>query len=142
MTRVATILAAAAVLLTHSGCVQRRMRITSTPPGATVLLNDVEIGRTPVEAAFKFYGVYDVRLDLDGYETLTAGREAGAPIWQVPGVDIAATVLPVNFEDVVEWHFELTPALHRTTSENQAIDDLIARARDTQQQINAPSASD
>ncbi|MFB3120043.1 MAG: PEGA domain-containing protein [Stenotrophomonas maltophilia] len=40
--------------------------ITSEPPGALVWLNDREIGRTPVDVDFEFYGRYDVRLHLPG----------------------------------------------------------------------------
>ncbi len=53
-----------AVALT--GCVERLITVRSQPPGALVHLNDEEIGRTPVTVPFKFYGVYDVRLEHEG----------------------------------------------------------------------------
>ncbi len=111
------------------GCVDRKIRVTSDPPGATVWLNDVEIGRTPAEADFTFYGRYDVRLEKDGYEPLWTSRKAGAPIWQWPGPDLIAEAIPLRFDDVVEWHFELTPALESTTDPETLDADLIERAQ-------------
>src|SRR3954453_16159500 len=54
------LLAAAALGLT--GCVERKITIGSDPPGAILLLNDVEVGRTPVTVPFTTYGDYDIRL--------------------------------------------------------------------------------
>ncbi len=96
-------------LSTFSGCVQRRVEITSEPSGARVWLNDEMVGVTPCEAGFKYYGKYDVRLDLDGYEPVHEGRVMKAPIYEYPVIDLAATAVPANIESVNEWHFVLTP---------------------------------
>lgn len=89
------------------GCLERTIRVTSDPPGALVWLNDVEIGRTPAEARFKFYGTYDVRLELAGYEPVHEGREAVAPLHEYPGPDVIASAWPGRIRNTVEWHFEL-----------------------------------
>lgn len=106
--RVRTMLVLAACVGALSGCVERRIRVTSEPSGARVWLNDQEIGTTPCEARFTFYGTYDVRLELDGYEPIHDGREAHAPLYEYPGVDLAATLLPLRLENVIDWHYELT----------------------------------
>jgi len=62
----ATALPLLAALLLITGCVERLITVKSTPAGALVYLNDEEVGRTPVTVPFKFYGVYDVRLEHDG----------------------------------------------------------------------------
>ena len=92
-----------------SGCVQRRVEITSEPSGARVWLNDEMVGVTPCQAGFKYYGKYDVRLDLDGYEPLHEGRTMKAPIYEYPVIDLAATAVPANIESVNQWHFVLSP---------------------------------
>ena len=92
------------------GCVERRVKVTSAPEGARVWLNDELIGVTPCEAAFKYYGKYDVRLALDGYEPIHEGRTMKAPIYEYPIIDLAATAAPINFESVNEWHFEFSPS--------------------------------
>ena len=55
---------------------ERVIEITSEPAGAVVWLNDRELGRTPVQTEFLFFGVYDVRLALEGYEPVVTSREA------------------------------------------------------------------
>ena len=46
------------------GCVERKLVIGSSPEGALLQVNDVEIGRTPVTVPFKWYGDYDLRFHL------------------------------------------------------------------------------
>jgi len=60
---------ALAVVLGQTGCVKRRYTIRTDPPGATVIVNNEEIGRTPVSRSFTFYGDRDITLILDGYRT-------------------------------------------------------------------------
>lgn len=92
------------------GCVDRRIAITSEPAGALVHLNDQEVGRTPLEVNFEWFGTYDVRLALDGYEPLTASREAKAPLHEQPGLDLVALALPMTKRTRIAWHFDLEPA--------------------------------
>jgi hypothetical protein len=95
--------------LTLGGCIERRMFITSDPQGATVWLNDTEVGVTPVEVDFTYFGVYDVRLRKPGYEPLTTRAEAKAPLHEQPGVDLAAMAIPAKKTTRVDWHFTLEP---------------------------------
>lgn len=123
--RISSVLGLGAVLAL-AGCLERTIRVTSEPPGAMVWLNDVEIGRTPAEARFKFYGVYDVRLEMQGFEPIHEGREAVAPFYEYPGPDAVATVIPARIRNVVEWHFDFAPA---ATIDNPAAEAaMISRA--------------
>ena len=98
------------MLVIPAGCLERRVSIESDPPGATVIVNDVELGRTPLEAGFTHYGVYDVRVEKEGFEPLRTSARAPAPFHEYPPVDLAATALPFTFTTVVPWSFTLTPA--------------------------------
>lgn len=122
------------LLLCPAGCIQRSIRVTSDPPGAVVWLNDTEIGRTPTEAEFTFYGDYDVRLELDGYSPVHEMRRTVAPFHEYPGPDLIAEVLPHKFETVFEWHFDLEQIPERTQSPEQLEADLIERARQLRSQ--------
>lgn len=114
-----------------SGCLERTIRVTSDPPGAMVWLNDVEIGQTPAQARFKFYGVYDVRLELDGYEPIHEGREAKAPFYEYPGPDLIASALPTRIRSNIDWHYDLQPAPSLATADGErAILDRAAALRD------------
>lgn len=120
------------------GCLERTIRVTSDPPGALVWLNDTEIGRTPAEARFKFYGTYDVRVELPGYEPIHEGRDAKAPFYEYPGPDFVAAALPARIQNTVEWHFDLTPSAGVNDPQSQAA--IIARAQDLRDRLGpAPS---
>jgi len=99
----------AAFALVALGCTttQRMIRITSTPSGALVRLNDQAVGRTPVNVPFTFYGTYDVRLSKEGYKALWTKKAAAQPFWEYPGPDLFATLVP-NRKVQENWHFNLT----------------------------------
>jgi PEGA domain-containing protein len=123
-----------AVLLSTTGCIQRRIRVTSEPPGAIVWLNDTEIGRTPTEAEFTFYGSYDVRLELDGYEPIHQAQYTRAPFHEYPGPDLIAEALPFKFDTLIEWHFDLEQIAERVQPPEQVEADLLDRAHEMQRQ--------
>ena len=101
---------ACAFTLIASGCVRRTISITSEPPGALVWLNDREIGRTPVDVDFTYYGEYDVRLVKDGYEPLVTSGKATPPVWDNVPLDLGAELWPEEINSRIAWHYELAPA--------------------------------
>ncbi len=111
-----------AVLLLPA-CTERRIHITSDPSGALVALNDVEVGRTPCEVDFTYFGVYDVRLKKPGYEPLITKAEAEPPFHEWPGIDLAAMVIPAKKRTRIDWHFTLQPSVEDR-------DALLTRARE------------
>lgn len=139
MRKTALAAAALATALTLTGCVQRKIRVTSTPPGARVLLNDQEIGVTPVETRFTFYGGYDVQLIKPGYEHVHELRQAKAPLHEYPVVDLAATAVPADINHTIEWHFDLTPVAE-AADRDAAREDLLERAADLREQARTSSA--
>lgn len=122
----AMLLLGLAACMAMTGCAQRRIIVTSDPPGALVWINDVEVGRTPVEASFLYYGVYDVQVRLEGYKAVNTGMKAAAPWYEYPPFDLAAEASPFPVTTTVKWHFTLTPAEMTETDEEA----LIERARE------------
>lgn len=123
------------------GCVQRRMYITSEPVGARVTVNDVEVGITPVEVDFTFYGDYDILLVKDGFEPLRQVRAVKAPVWQIPPFDLAAEAVPGRTRHEVKLHFVMQPALESSQSKEEFEAALIDRAKAASQRA-APDQSD
>lgn len=111
------------------GCVQRRMYITSEPEGARVTVNDVEVGLTPVEVDFTFYGDYDILLVKDGFEPLRQVRPVKAPMWQVPPFDLVAEAVPGRTRHEVKLHFVMQPALETAQDRAEFEKQLIERAK-------------
>ncbi len=124
MTRTAPLLLTVLCLI-FVGCVQRTISITSEPAGALVYLNDDEVGRTPVTVPFVFYGVYDVRLEAEGYRPLWTQHRAEAPWWETPGIDLFAEALP-NKKAELKWHFTMD---EQVLSEDVDADKLVDHAR-------------
>ena len=113
------------------GCVERKITITSEPSGALVHLNDQEVGRTPVDVPFTFYGTYDVRLEKEGYEPLWTNKKAKAPWWEYPGPDLVAEAVP-GVESNPTWRFELTKA---TPPDEQDPQKLLDNAQQMRQRL-------
>ena len=135
-------LSAACVFALLPGCVRRTISISSDPPGALVWLNDREIGRTPVEIEFLYYGTYDVRLSRDGYEPLHAPAEAKPPWWDTIPLDLISEVVPGEQVSRIEWHFDLQPLQNDP-------DELLERARQMREvdrldadAVDAPQSSE
>ncbi len=122
----------AGVCITASlaGCVERRISITSEPSGALVRLNDVDVGRTPLETNFLYHGEYDVQLELEGYETMMTSRDASAPWWEYPPFDLGAELLPLRLDNVIKWHFDMVPVPESVLEPEVFEDELLDRARE------------
>ena len=92
-----------------AGCVRRTLTITTEPSGALLWLNDREVGRTPVEVDFDYYGTYDVRLERDGYEPMMTSGKADAPWWDTVVLDLFAEAVPGTLKSHVRWHYVMQP---------------------------------
>jgi hypothetical protein len=96
---------------TPAGCVRRTLTINTVPQGATVWLNDEEIGKTPVSVDFLWYGDYDVIARLDDHETLRTHQNITEPWYQLPFIDFFSEVLwPGWVHDQRSMNFALVPA--------------------------------
>ncbi len=126
--------AALAVAALLTACQDRRIFITSEPTGARVILNDAEVGTTPCEVNFTYFGTYDVRLRKDGYEPLVTKAEAKAPPHEWPGVDLAAMAVPVEKTTRIQWHFKMEP---------EVVDDqaLLSRAAEMHTKAAGPGSA-
>ncbi|MHC4616623.1 MAG: PEGA domain-containing protein [Planctomycetota bacterium] len=112
------------------GCVERRLTINTEPQGALVVLNDEEIGTSPVTVAFNWYGDYNVRISKEGFETLKTHRELKGPWYDgFPFDFFAQLILPDRIVDSYEWTFELEEKKHITREE------LIRSAQELRNQV-------
>jgi hypothetical protein len=123
----------AGLCLALAGCVKRTMRITSDPSGALVWVNDREVGRTPVDVGFVYYGTYDVRLIKERFEPLLTFGEAKPPLWDNVPLDLAAELLPFELHSNVHWHYVLEPR-------DDSREALIERGEDLRSELAAEEA--
>jgi len=117
-------------LLTACGCVERRLTINTEPQGALVILNDEQIGISPVTASFNWYGDYNITIRKDGFETLKTHRELKAPWYDAFPFDFFAQILiPGRTVDSYEWTFELAE------KEQISRDELLQQARQFEERL-------
>ena len=95
------------VIILLTGCVERQLTINTEPQGALVLLNDEEIGESPVTVSFEWYGDYNVRISKEGYETLNTHRNLKAPRHDKFPFDFFAMLSPKRKVDYYQWDLKL-----------------------------------
>jgi len=117
------------LLLAPAGCVRRTLQITSEPPGALVWVNHREVGRTPIEIDFTYYGTYDVQLAREGHEPVLTSADASPPVWDIIGLDFVFDVAPFESHSKVEWHFDLE-------ERDGDLDALVERARELRSRVD------
>ena len=103
-----------AVNLLFFGCVEHKLAINTEPQGAMVVLNDEEIGISPVTTSFEWYGDYNVRISKEGYETLKTHRALKGPWYDQFPFDFFAMLNPKRTVDSYEWTFTLAPKVEST----------------------------
>jgi len=97
-------------LLIVTGCVERKLTINTNPSGAVVLLNDEEVGVSPVTVPFNWYGNYNVTIRKPGCEMLQTHRKLAPPWYDYFPFDFFAEILyPGRIIDNYEWSFDLKP---------------------------------
>lgn len=100
---------AMAVTVAASGCIRSKVVVTSDPPGADVSMNDVHLGRTPVESPFLWYWYYDFKAEKEGYRTGAIRERFDAPVYLWMGPDLVMELLPIPVIDRRKVHFDLEP---------------------------------
>jgi len=107
--RFATLLIAGFLMCFFSGCVERELTINTSPQGGIVILNDEEVGTSPVTVNFKWYGIYKVRIDKKGYATFAENVKLKRPGHDYFPRDLFEELLKPNRIDSYTWNFELKP---------------------------------
>ena len=92
------------------GCVERRYTIRTDPPGALAIVNDEEIGTTPVSKNYTFYGDRKITLVLDGYQTKTVIQPIKAPWFDNLLTEFfTENLIPYTFRDERDFAYKLDP---------------------------------
>jgi hypothetical protein len=118
-----------------SGCVERRYTIRTNPPGALAIVNQEEIGPTPVSRSFTFYGDREITLMLDGYQSQTIIQPINSPWWDNALTEFfTENVIPFTFRDEREFVYQMQP------TSIPEVNDLVARGQNlrVQAQVNPP----
>jgi len=116
-----------------SGCVERRYTVRSNPPGALVVVNGEEIGRTPVSRSFTYYGDRDISLMMDGFQTQRVIQPVKAPWYDNLLTEFfSENLVPFTIRDDRDFTYQMTPATMPTAN------DLLNRGQSLRAQAQAP----
>lgn len=115
-----TILCLLAVLL-NCGCVQRRLIVRSQPENALVTIDNRVIGRTPLSVPYVYSGTREIKLELDGYQTIKVQQRLD-PTWyeRFPISLVSENFAGREIRDERLLDFQLQPRVQQP--ENQLID--------------------
>ena len=117
---------AALSALVLPGCVERTVKIRTEPPQALVLINDEEVGLSPVKFSFLWYGDYDITIRKTGYEMIKMHQRIDAFWWQFPPIDlIAEAFTPATLHDDHEL-----PTYTLTPTSQPNVEDLVNRSEE------------
>jgi hypothetical protein len=105
-------------LIVLPGCVERSLSIRTSPPGATVFVDGIDVGKSPVTIPFDHYGTWDVVVRMEenekrGERSLAPQRRQvhlSPPWYQRFPIDFVFDVLwPGNIQVSFEESFVLEP---------------------------------
>jgi len=114
---------ACVLIVVCTGCVRRRMTVRTSPPGATVSIDNQVIGTSPAATSFVHYGTREFRIEKDGYRTEVIRRKIKPPWYEWPGIDFfSETLWPGELRDERIIDVQLAP------KELEPAEDLMNRA--------------
>ena len=121
------------------GCVERRFIVTSNPPGATVYREGMQLGVTPLDDNFVYYGTKEYKLILDGFEPLVVKQPAPPPWYEIPPLDFFTENLwPFKVRDIRRPEpYQLQPL--QTPNPNQVLE-RAQQLRNSGRAIGEPPA--
>jgi hypothetical protein len=92
-----------------TGCVERRMIVSSDPPAA-VFVNNQPYGTGPVDVPFIYYGTYHFTFVRDNFETLVVDQKIPPPWYEWLGIDFfSENVYPLKLRDVRCFNYPMQP---------------------------------
>jgi len=92
----------AVIVATTAACgggVRSRVNVQTIPEGADVTMNDVHLGRAPLQMPFTWYWYYDFVAEMEGYETKEERVRFRAPVYLWVPFDLFAEMLPFKVYD-------------------------------------------
>lgn len=107
--RAAVLLTLLALLTSSTGCVRSKVLVTTDPPDASVTMNGVNLGKTPLEEPFTWYWYYDFIAEKEGYKQEGVRKRFHAPPWLWPGFDLLMEAMPFYVNDTKKVHIVLEP---------------------------------
>ena len=98
------------VVVSLTGCIQRRFIIRSQPEGASVMIDHIPVGQTPLSVPYTYSGTREFQLEKAGYKTVKV-QENFQPTWyeRFPVSFVTENFWPNEIRDERLLEFQLEP---------------------------------
>jgi hypothetical protein len=135
----AALVAVALVCAVQAGCVTRRLTVISDPPGATVYVDNEEVGVTPCSVSYIYYGTRQVTLVKDGYESRTVLQELPAPWYEYFPIEfVTENFIPWELRDERTVEYKLLPQALTPASQLLGRGEELRQGVQIQRQVAPP----
>ncbi len=126
-----------AFLIASTSCVERILQVRSDPSGAAVYVNGEEVGTTPLDRPFTFYGTVEVTLRARGRLSHRELKALDPPWYEMFPLDLfSEMVVPWRMRDVHAVEVVLTPSPSEVTEAQRA--DLERRSAELRALVVPP----
>lgn len=108
--RTTIILIVGLLLVSLTGCVQRRLIVRSQPEGAFVTIDRRPIGLTPLSVPYTYSGTREIQLEKDGFKTIKVQQRID-PTWyeKFPVSFVTENFWPRELRDERLLEFQMEP---------------------------------
>ena len=100
---------------------RQTIKFNSIPASATVFINEVEIGKTPVEKNLKRNQEYEVLIKMDGYKTYKTTLSKKFNEWYVGNI-LFGGIIGLVVDPITGAIYKLSPNELTTRLENETTD--------------------
>jgi len=126
-------------LFQSTGCVERLLQVRSTPSGANVYVNGDEVGKTPCDHPFSFYGTVDITLRSPGHLSHRELNTLSPPWYELFPLDFFSDlILPFTLRDVHPVEVVLVPSPSQMDESQQK--ELDKKAEELSSQLPSEKA--
>lgn len=87
---------------------KQTVKFTSTPSEATIFIDEVEIGKTPLEKKLERKRNYDVMIQLDGYQTYETKLSKKFNAWYLGNI-LFGGIIGLIIDPITGAMYNLTP---------------------------------
>ena len=108
-------------LIASTSCVERILQVRSDPSGAVVYVNGEEVGTTPMDRPFTFYGTVEVALRAKGHFSHRELKVLEPPWYEMFPLDLFSEMfVPWRMRDVHAVEVILKPSPTEVTEAQRA----------------------
>lgn len=98
------------IIVSLTGCVQRRFIVRSQPEGAVVTIDRQHVGQTPLSVPYTYSGTREIQLEKDGYQTIKVQQRVKSTWYETFPISLVTeNFWPREIRDERVMDFQMEP---------------------------------